>query len=42
MGYKSMENHAKKFMELLRYVDYIRDEKVKIEIFMSGLLLEEA
>lgn len=31
-----MEEHVHKFMELLRYVYYIRDEKVKIDSLMSG------
>lgn len=34
MGHKSVEEHVHKFMELLRYVDYIKDEKVKIQIFL--------
>ena len=28
---------ANKFLELLRYVRYIRDEKVKVQRFLSGL-----
>ena len=32
-----MEEYANKFLELLRYVRYIRDEKVKIQRFLSGL-----
>ena len=32
-----MEDYANKFMELLRYVKYIKDEKVKIQHFLSGL-----
>lgn len=32
-----MEEHVQKFKDLLRYVDYIRGEKVKIESFISEL-----
>jgi len=32
-----MDEYERKFLELLRYVDLIKDEKVKIQIFMSGL-----
>ena len=32
-----MEEYANKFLELLRYVRYIKDEKVKVQCFMSGL-----
>ena len=32
-----MEEYANKFLELLRYVRYIKDEKVKIHHFLSGL-----
>ena len=32
-----MEEHANKFLDLLRYVRYIRDGKVKIQHFLSGL-----
>ena len=30
-----MEEYANKFLELLRYVRYIKDEKVKIQHFLS-------
>ena len=30
LGQLTMENYANKFLELLRYVRYIRDDKVKI------------
>ena len=36
LGQKTMEEYANKFLELLRYVTYIRDEKVKIQHFLSG------
>ena len=32
-----MEEYANKFMELLKYVRYIRDDKVKIQCFLSGI-----
>ena len=32
-----MEEYANKFLELLGYVRYIKDEKVKIQRFLSGL-----
>ena len=31
-----MEDYANNFLELLRYVRYIKDEKVKIQGFLSG------
>lgn len=37
LGPQCMEEHFQKFMELLWYVDYIREEKVKIESLLSGL-----
>ena len=32
-----MEEYANKLLELLRYVRYIKDEKVKVQCFLSGL-----
>ena len=32
-----MEEYENKFLELLRYVMYIKNEKVKIQRFLSGL-----
>ena len=32
-----MEEYANKFLELLRYVRYIKDEKLKIQHYLSGL-----
>ena len=32
-----MEEYANKFLELLRYVRYIKEEKVKIQHFLSRL-----
>ena len=37
LGQRTMEEYANKFLELLRYVRYIRDEKVKVQHFLSGL-----
>ena len=37
LGQHTMEEYANKFLELLRYVWYIRDEKVKVQRFLSGL-----
>ena len=33
----STEEYEIKFLELLRYVGFLKDEKVKIQIFLSGL-----
>jgi hypothetical protein len=33
----TMDEYAKIFFELLKYVDFIKDEKFKIQRFMSGL-----
>ena len=32
-----MEEYANKFLELLRYVKYIQDDKVKNRCFLSGI-----
>ena len=32
-----MEEYVNRFLELLRYVRYIKDEKVKFHCFLSGL-----
>ena len=37
MGNMTMEEYERKFLELSRYVDYIKDEKAKIQRFLSGL-----
>ena len=37
LGQLTMEEHANKFLKLLRYARYIRDDKVKIQRFLSGL-----
>jgi hypothetical protein len=33
----TMEDYERKFLELLRYVDFIRDGKVKIQRFLNGI-----
>jgi hypothetical protein len=33
----TMDEYEKRFFEFLNYVDFIRDEKVKIQRFLSGL-----
>lgn len=33
-----MEEYVNKFLELLWYVDYIKEESVKIQSFLSGML----
>ena len=37
LGQYTMEEYANKFLELLRYVKYIKDEKLKIHRFLRGL-----
>ena len=37
LGQQTMEEYANKFLGLLRYARYIKDEKVKIQSFLSGL-----
>ena len=37
LGQQTMEEYANKFLELLRYVRYIKYEKLKIWHFLSGL-----
>jgi hypothetical protein len=37
LGSMTMEEYEKKFLGLLKYVRFIDDEKVKIQIFLSGL-----
>ena len=37
LGQQTMDEYANKFLELLRYVQYIRDEKVNIQRFLSRL-----
>jgi hypothetical protein len=37
LGSMKMEEYDKRFFELLKYVDFIKYEKVKIQRFISGL-----
>jgi predicted aspartyl protease len=36
LGTMTMEEYEKQFFEFLKYVDFIKDEKVKIQRFLSG------
>jgi hypothetical protein len=38
LGSMKMDEYEKRFFELLKYVDFIKDEKVKIQRFISELL----
>ena len=37
LGNLTMDAYKKRFLKLLTYADYIKDEKVKIQIFLSVL-----
>jgi hypothetical protein len=37
LGQLNIEEYINKFLELLRYVPYIKDEKVKVQRFINGL-----
>jgi hypothetical protein len=37
LGSMTMDEYERIFLEMLRYVDFIKDEKVKIQIFLSGI-----
>ena len=37
LGQLTMEEYENKFLEMLRYVRYIRDDKMKIHSFLSGI-----
>jgi hypothetical protein len=37
LGQLIIEEYVNKFIEMLRYVPYINDEKVKVKRFISGL-----
>jgi hypothetical protein len=37
LGHLLIDEFVNKFLELMRYVPYIKDEKVKMEWFISGL-----
>ena len=38
LGNMTMEENEKNFLEILRYVGFIKEEKVKTQILLSGLL----
>jgi hypothetical protein len=37
LGSMTMDEHEKRFIGFLKYVDFIKDKKLKIQSFMSGL-----
>jgi hypothetical protein len=37
LGSMTMIEYERRFLELLRYIGFIKDEEVKIKIFLSGL-----
>jgi hypothetical protein len=37
LGSMAMDEYEKRFFELLKYVGFIKDDKVKIQRFLSGL-----
>ena len=37
LGSMTMEAYEKKFLEFLKYADFIKDEKVNVKRFLSGL-----
>ena len=37
LGNMSMEEYEKRFLEFLRYVYFVQNEKVKFQLFLSGL-----
>ena len=37
MGNMTMDEYVKKFLDLLRYVACLKDEKIKVQRFLSGL-----
>ena len=39
MGSMTNEEYTSRFLELLRYVPYLKEEKVKIQILINGLLV---
>jgi len=39
MGSTTVEEYTTRFMELLRYVSYLKDDKAKTQRFINGLLL---
>jgi hypothetical protein len=37
LGSMTMDEYERRFIELLKYVDFIKDEQVNIQIFLSGM-----
>jgi hypothetical protein len=37
LGQLTIEEYVNKFLDLLRYVPYIKAKKVKVQFFISGL-----
>jgi hypothetical protein len=37
LGSMIMDEYERRFLQLLRYVGFIKDDNVKIQIFMSGI-----
>jgi hypothetical protein len=37
LGQLTIDDYINKFLELMRYVPYIKDKKVKMKQFLSGL-----
>jgi hypothetical protein len=37
LGQLTIDEYINKFLELMRYVPYIKDEKIKMQRFISGL-----
>jgi hypothetical protein len=37
LGNMTMDEYERRFLEILIYVSFIKDEKVKIQRFLSGL-----
>ena len=40
MGSMTDVEYTRRFLDLLRYVSYLKEEKAKIQVFISGLLEE--
>jgi hypothetical protein len=37
LGQITMDSYSKRFMDMLRYVPYLKDEKVRVKCFLNGL-----
>jgi hypothetical protein len=37
LGSMTIDEYERRFLELLKYVSFIKDEKVKIQRYLSGL-----